>query len=1340
MSGNTGVPEDYTITPPSNGPEWNKKVGHHSATGQAGSRSQRSQLRANQLALPAAIAVAWLTITIAMPSKLPLGVTVEGLSLGALSAMTAMGLILIFRSARIVNFSQGVIGGLAASVAVVLAIGKMDLSYYVAVPIGLLIAVVVGVLMDTIVVRRFSRAPRLILTVATIGVAQILGAAEMVLPRLFVPLKSVSTFSIPFSFKATIGSFLFNGNYLITWIIVPIALVAMWLFLKHTDTGIGIRAVADSPARASLLGIPVRRLSLTAWVVASVLSGVGAILSGPILGVNVGVASGPTDLLIPLVAAMLAGMESLPVAVGWSLVIGIMQQAVYWTYHTTVYSDVAIFVLLVVGLLAKRPERSGTTTRTDDQGMGDYTAVQDVHPLPLALRSRPAIKIGRAAAITIAAALAVLLPTMLNASHVTLLSYVAIFSIIGVSLVVLSGWAGQISLGQFAFAGVGAAATASLMVHAHVEILVALALGGVAGALMACLVGIPALRFQGLYLAVITLAFAVPVSSWLLSPSYFPFITPGTIERPELFGKINLASPLAFYELCLAVLAVVIVLAWSLRNSRPGRTILAVRDNGKNAAAYGISPLKAKLMAFGVSGALAGIAGGLYVIALGGISFGGFPPQYSIQVFAMVVIGGMGSLLGALLGAAYVEGVLYFLKGSMQLFATGAGLLVLLMILPEGLGGLAIRIRNRLAGMLSAQSQSAYGIPVGAEGVGDPGSAGGAGSTATGTESRTARAALQMVALETLEMSSGNGGSGSGGEAGNPERQSTATGYIAPSGNRGEILSAKNINVHYGRMQALFNTGMGIAQGEIVAILGTNGAGKSTFLGALSGLLPPSNGRVELVNQDITRLGAPERVRSGLVLVPSGQCVFGSLTVTENLRLAGWTVKRHHGDRQFTRAATRRVLELFPLLGDRAGTRAGLLSGGEQQMLAISQALLCRPKLLLIDELSLGLSPKVIDQMLKTIKDLAASGVTFVLVEQSINVASAVAERAVFFERGRIRFSGPTPSVDKQPELLRSVFIHAAKKADQRQIAKSKADQGQSPAGHGIQQGIPLGMPPQQGQPSAASPIPIFTAKNLSKSYGGLLAIDGISLELAPGEILGIIGSNGAGKTTLFDILNGYVTPDTGSITFGAFDITRLSAAARAVRGIGRVFQDSRLFPSMPVYEALATAVERNIPVRDPLANIMRLRDARHSETEVAKRVNELMAQMGLSRYRDTYVSDLSTGTRRVLELACALAHEPSLLLLDEPSSGIAQRESEALAELLLGLREDTGASFIVIEHDVPLVSSIADRLICLHLGRVIAEGSIKQVLSSPAVLSAYLGSGEEILSSSPTVRIGSNR
>ncbi len=240
-----------------------------------------------------------------------------------------------------------------------------------------------------------------------------------------------------------------------------------------------------------------------------------------------------------------------------------------------------------------------------------------------------------------------------------------------------------------------------------------------------------------------------------------------------------------------------------------------------------------------------------------------------------------------------------------------------------------------------------------------------------------------------------------------------------------------------------------------------------------------------------------------------------------------------------------------------------------------------------------------------------------------------------------------------------------------------------------------------------------------------------MSLSVAPGEILGIIGSNGAGKTTLFDVCSGFIYPDAGRVMLFGEDVTTVSPAERAARRLGRVFQDARLFPSMTLSEAIATALEQSVPVRDPLACALGLGAVVESEHIVSARVAELIAELGLERFRDRFVSELSTGTRRIAELACAVAHEPKVLLLDEPTAGIAQRESEALGELLLGLRDETGAAFVVIEHDVPLVSSIADRLACMHLGSVIAEGDPSSVLNDAGVLASYLGADDLALAGS---------
>ena len=234
--------------------------------------------------------------------------------------------------------------------------------------------------------------------------------------------------------------------------------------------------------------------------------------------------------------------------------------------------------------------------------------------------------------------------------------------------------------------------------------------------------------------------------------------------------------------------------------------------------------------------------------------------------------------------------------------------------------------------------------------------------------------------------------------------------------------------------------------------------------------------------------------------------------------------------------------------------------------------------------------------------------------------------------------------------------------------------------------------------------------------------MNGATFEVAAREIVGMIGPNGAGKTTIFDLISGFVPLDSGRIEFEGSDITGLSASKRADRGLGRSFQDARLFPDMTVTDTLAVALERWVTSRSAMAAALRLPAVFDDEERTALRVGELIELMHLGEYRNSFVRELSTGTRRVVDLACIAAHRPVLVLLDEPSSGIAQREVEALAPVLRSLRDEMGASLLVIEHDIPLVSSVSDRLIALDQGSVLASGLAADVLAHPDVIESYLG------------------
>jgi branched-chain amino acid transport system ATP-binding protein len=241
-------------------------------------------------------------------------------------------------------------------------------------------------------------------------------------------------------------------------------------------------------------------------------------------------------------------------------------------------------------------------------------------------------------------------------------------------------------------------------------------------------------------------------------------------------------------------------------------------------------------------------------------------------------------------------------------------------------------------------------------------------------------------------------------------------------------------------------------------------------------------------------------------------------------------------------------------------------------------------------------------------------------------------------------------------------------------------------------------------------------------NFGGIRAVDEVDVAVHDKEILGLIGPNGAGKTTLFDVFSGFIAPTHGRVMLGGYDVTDLPADARARMGLGRSFQDARIFASLTVAENLATALERHLQIRDHAAAALGLPAVREQEDDIAWSVADLVELMGLGAFRDKFVSELSTGSRRVVDIAMALAHEPAVLILDEPSSGIAQRETEALGPLLQQIRDETECALLVIEHDMPLIAAISDRLVALDQGRVIAGGEPLAVLQDPAVVGSYLG------------------
>ncbi len=522
------------------------------------------------------------------------------------------------------------------------------------------------------------------------------------------------------------------------------------------------------------------------------------------------------------------------------------------------------------------------------------------------------------------------------------------------------------------------------------------------------------------------------------------------------------------------------------------------------------------------------------------------------------------------------------------------------------------------------------------------------------------------------------------------------------------LLAVRNLEVGYDGVTVLPGVDIAVGEGEIVALLGTNGAGKSTLLRAVGGVVEADHGAIVFDGRDITHLPPDEIARLGVAQVPGGEGIFPNLRVEDNLRAAAWQGRRR-GEHDADMIAE--ALAAFPTLAPRRAERAGNLSGGQQQMLALAMATITRPKLFLIDELSLGLSPLVVEQLLVAIEAMRRAGTSILLVEQSMNVAVTVADRVYVMESGEVRFSGTSGELAAHPEVLWSIYVEKASASIEARAARAVPDEGAPPD---------------------------LEVRGVSLNFGGNAALSDVSLQAGHGEIVGIIGPNGAGKTTLFDVISGFLHPDAGGIELAGVDVTDRSAATRARLGLGRSFQDSRLFSGLTVREALAVSLERFTDVGDPFNAVLRLPALVRTEAAVAARVEELMEGFGLDRFADRLVSELSTGSRRLVDLAGVVALQPSVVLLDEPSSGVAQREVEAMVSLLRNVRTRLDATLLIVEHDIAFIAELADRLIAMDRGGIVASGAPRAVLETPAVSEAFLGSDPLTLARSGAV--GPNR
>lgn len=912
---------------------------------------------------------------------------VDGTATGLTYGVLAVGLVLVYRANRIINFAHVEAGAFAATLLGVLVL-EYRWPYALALLAALAAALLVGAVVELTVIRRLFDAPRVVVLVATLGVAQILLAARVALPA---P-KVFRDYPTPFDGTWTSGSTVIRSAHLVAFVALPLLAIAMGWVVNRTYLGTTIRAAATNAEATRLAGIDVKLVSTVVWSLAGLLAGAAAIVARPLQGGVTAVSTGSSLdaalLVVALTAAMVARMRSMTLALLAGTALGIVQQVILVSRPTSGgLFHVVLLVLILVAAL------TGWLRSDDDRAAGRWSMSPRGRPVPERLQSIRLIRSSPRIAAVAALFLAAALPLVLTRSSQQLLwSEVAVFALLALSVTVLTGWGGQLSLGQFAFAGLGAF-TAGALVQNRLAFPVAVPAAVGITVVVALLVGAPALRIRGLVLAVATLAFAVVVQSYLLSQDLFlGDRTSAEIPRAT-WGPVDLTSQTVYYETVIVVLALAGLLAYRLRRTTLGRSLIAVRSNPSAAAAYRISPARTKLVAFALGGGLAALAGALYGGLLVRIEPAVISPERSLEVVAIAVIGGLTTVTGAILGALWVVGLPALFGDSSQvaLLTSGIGLLLLLMYFPAGLTQIVFALRDALYARLARS-------------------------------------------------------------------------------------------------------------------------------------LPPATG------------------------------------------------------------------------------------------------------------------------------------------------AKAPDARTLATARERSRPSPPDPA-------------------------------------------------------SAASGLEV---RGLGVRFGSHVAVDDVSLRVTGPEIVGLIGANGAGKSTLMDAVGGFVR-STGQVLLDGRNVSGFSPTKRARAGLGRSFQDGALFADLTVREVVELGFGPGPVGREAVGwpSSARAARARRAAAE------DLIAFMGLGRYSDSAIADLSTGTRRITELTCLLALEPRVLCLDEPTAGVAQREAEAFGPLLEEIRRELGCSMLVIEHDMPLIMSISTRVYCMSAGTVIAEGTPDQVRADPAVIASYLGTDERAIARS---------
>ena len=916
----------------------------------------------------------------------------RGAIVGLTYGLLALGVVLVFRSSNIINFAHGEIG-LFAAVIFVKLVNHWHLPYWIGFAVALAIGAAGGVIAEVVLVRRLRNAPRLMSVVATLGFGAFLGLFAAAIAG-----NETSAFPKPTGFPTfKVRTFFVSQPHVAIVVLSPLVMLAIGVFLRSSRTGIGVRAAAANPEAARMAGVSPARMSAIAWGLAGALSAYTALLVRPALGfAATGTTNAPGLLIRALTVAVIARMSSIPITLVAGVAVGVVESILQLNYNNGGPVEVALFLAAVTALMVQSGRRGRGVVRDN------WASLQPWSALPASLTRHPLLR--RLGWIMAAVGLvgAIGFGLAANNEQASVGSLLLRTAMIGLSIFLLTGLGGQLTLGQFGIASI-AGACAIRFVNGPGEFASALVVGAIVGALISVLLGIPALRVRGLMLAVTTLAFAIATRSWLTSQPWM--IGEGlTLEERTLFG-IDLSTDRRMYWVVLVLLVVVFIAVRNISRSGFGRRLIALRDNEDQARAFTVSSVRTLLAAYGASGFIAGLGGAVFALSLTRLGVDSVKVDDSIQVTALAVLGGLGIVAGPILGALYIIGLPELPLDSLGLAATSLGWLVLLLYVPSGIAGLVAPLRNALVRYFKK----------------------------TGPEA--APATNQRVQISDGADQPLQEGTGVVVSAALQQRAAIAAAAQDPSSvvrtvGVGEVICRINkVSKRFGGVVAVDDVSVDIIRGETLGLIGPNGAGKTTLFEIMGGFTTADSGSIEFEGRDVTKLPSNQRASAGLVRSFQDAPLFATLTVRDTVRLA-------HERLQPTgfwpslvgvQAKERRVAasadDLIEMMGLQSYARKSVsdLSTGTRRITELACLIAMRPSLLLLDEPSSGIAQRETEKLGELLRSIKAHlGTTVVVIEHDISMIRSLSDRLIAMESGRIIAVGSPAAVLANAEVISS--------------------------------------------------------------------------------------------------------------------------------------------------------------------------------------------------------------------------------------------------------------------------------------------------------------------------------